>query len=536
MTMSDSSSLIVFRTDASLEIGSGHVIRCLTLAEALRSSGAIVQFVCRDHPSNLNDIILKKRFKIHVLPQVICKENRDLSIDQNVDKIEDYNHWLNVTQGQDAAEMLDVLGGTNPDWLIVDHYGLDIDWESRLRPYVQKLMVIDDIDNRQHNCDLLLDQNYFRESFNRYEGKVPPTCTLLLGPQYALLRPEFAKIRKNLHYRTGEIKSVFVFFGGTDPNNLTGRALAALSSTELEHLKVYVVLGKTNPNLTSIEKQVALRDNTHLAVQVENVGELMAEADIALGAGGTTTWERLCLGLPSIVVVLSENQKKSSEALHEDGLQICLGNAKEVRVIDLKTALIKQLKRVESNRRLSEKCLEVVDGKGSGITKKLILNGISAEHWRIRSASLDDCELYWHWVNDPEVRRNAFNSETISWKDHQEWFKNKINDSTSTLSLFESHLGPIGQVRFENYGQDFKIDFSIARQFRGMGLGEQLLSIGIKLFLENNPGSKLVSEVKEENQASKKIFKNIGFREIPLSQQVKYMKKRLQLHLSPKTQ
>jgi UDP-2,4-diacetamido-2,4,6-trideoxy-beta-L-altropyranose hydrolase len=417
----------------------------------------------------------------------------------------------------------------------VDHYGLDIDWEIRLRPHVHKLMVIDDIANRQHNCDLLLDQNYFRESENRYEGKVPPTCTLLLGPQYALLRPEFAKIRKNLHSRTGEIKSVFVFFGGTDPNNLTGRALAALSSPKLSHLEVYVVLGKTNPNLTSIEKQVSLRPNTHLAVHIENVGELMAEADIALGAGGTTTWERLCLGLPSIVVVLSENQKNFSESLHEDGLQICLGNANEVSVIDLKTALLKQLKRVKSNRRLSEKCLKIVDGKGSEITKEIILNGITVEHWRIRSASTDDCELYWHWVNDPEVRLNAFNSETISWKNHQEWFKNKLNDSTSTLLLFESHLGSIGQVRFEKSGQYFKIDFSIARQFRGMGLGEQLLSEGIRLFLENNQGSKLVSEVKEENQASKKIFKNIGFRERSLSHQVKNMKKRLQLHLSPKT-
>ena len=166
----------------------------------------------------------------------------------------------------------------------------------------------------------------------------------------------------------------------------------------------------------------------------------------------------------------------------------------------------------------------------------MILNGILVEHWRIRGASTDDFEFYWHWVNDPDVRQSAFNSEPISWEDHQEWFHNKLNNSSSTLLLIESHLGPIGQVRFEKSERYFKIDFSIARQFRGMGLGEQLLSEGIKLFLENNQGSKLVSEVKEENQASKKIFKNIGFREMPLSRRVKNMKKRLQLHLSPKTQ
>ena len=170
--------------------------------------------------------------------------------------------------------------------------------------------------------------------------------------------------------------------------------------------------------------------------------------------------------------------------------------------------------------------------KGAEIIKEVILNGIPVEHWRIRIASSVDCKLYWHLVNDPDVRQSAFDSRTISWKNHQKWFHNKLNDSSSTLLLIESHLGTIGQVRFENSGRYFKIDFSIARQFRGMGLGERLLSEGIESFLENNQGSTLVSEVKEGNQASMKIFQNLGFREISHSPQLKKKTRRFQLQLS----
>ncbi|HIC44401.1 MAG TPA: UDP-2,4-diacetamido-2,4,6-trideoxy-beta-L-altropyranose hydrolase [Sulfurimonas sp.] len=527
MTMYNQSILILIRTDASLKIGSGHVMRCLSLAEALRDSGAEVRFVCRAHPGNLNDVIGKKEFKVHELSAPDLDEGRE----HYTEVAEDYTRWFNVTQEQDATETLDVLNGERPDWLIIDHYGLDCDWENRLRPHVRKLMVIDDLANRQHDCDLLLDQNYFRDGQNRYNGLVPLTCTQMLGPQYALLRPEFAEARKKLRRRTGEIRCVFVFFGGTDPENFTGCALAALSTPELVHLEVDVVLGKTNPNRASIERQVATRPNTNLYVQVKNIAELMVRADLALGAGGATTWERLCLGLPSIVTILSENQRKFSETLDKAGLQICLGNAKELSVSDLKFAVLKRLKTVESNRKQSGQCLEVVDGKGTGITKDMILKGIPVKQWGIRSASSADCEFYWHWVNDQDVRQSAFNSEPISWEDHQEWFKNKLNDPSTTLFLAESQFGPIGQVRFEKSGDHFVIDYSIGRQFRGLGLGERLLTKGIESF-KNTQGFTLVGEVKEENQASMKIFQNLGFREISHSPQLKKKTRRFQLQLS----
>jgi hypothetical protein len=231
------------------------------------------------------------------------------------------------------------------------------------------------------------------------------------------------------------------------------------------------------------------------------------------------------------VTILSGNQRKFSETLDKAGLQICLGNAKELSVSDLKFAVLKRLKTVENNRRQSEQCLEVVDGKGTGITKDMILKGIPVKQWGIRSASSADSEFYWHWVNDQDVRQSAFNSEPISWEDHQEWFKNKLNDPSSTLFLAESQFGPIGQVRFEKSGDHFVIDYSIGRQFRGLGLGERLLTKGIESF-KNTQGFTLVGEVKEGNQASMKIFQNLGFREISHSPQLKKKTRRFQLQLS----
>ena len=508
--MLDRSPYIVIRTDASLKIGSGHVMRCLTLAEKLRESGADVSFVSRTHPGNLIDLIHQKEFVINELAVI---ETQSCNIIKEKENESEYHSWLGTSQDQDANDTISTFQEKRVDWLIVDHYGLGQVWEQQLRPHVGKIMVIDDMANRLHDCDLLLDQNYFHDVESRYEELVSPCCTKLLGPRYALLRPEFAEERKHLKPRTGKVRSVFVFLGGTDPENETGKILGALSDSELAHLEVVVVLGKTNPNLASIQKQVALRPNTNLAVQSDNIAELMVRADIAFGGGGATTWERLCLGLPSIVVVLSENQKKVSEALHEAGLQICLGNAKELSVIDLKTALLKQLKKVKINCRLSEKCLEIVDGKGSEIIKEMILKGIPVEQWRIRSASSADCEFYWHLVNDVDVRQSAFDSEPISLEDHQEWFKKKLNDPSTTLFLVESQFGPIGQVRFEKSGDHFMIDYSIGRQFRGLGLGEQLLTKGIESF-KNTQGFTLVGEVKEENQASAKVFKRLGFKEV----------------------
>lgn len=298
---------VVFRVDASARMGIGHLMRCLTLAESLRERGVQLRFICREHTGNLIAHLRQKAMPVTVLPAPAINHTASG---------EDYAVWLGVTPAEDAEQTIEALNGEKPDWLVVDHYGLDAGWEQRLRPHVGKLMVIDDLASRHHDCDVLLDQNYSVEGERRYAGLVPDACKLLVGPRYALLRPEYAAYRRTLRTREGQVTRALVFFGGSDPQNMTGVTLEALSHTELRHLDVDVVIGANNPHREALEKQSMARPQTAIYGLRPHLADLMMQADLAIGAGGTTTWERLCLGLPSLVVSIAENQVPSCAALH----------------------------------------------------------------------------------------------------------------------------------------------------------------------------------------------------------------------------
>jgi spore coat polysaccharide biosynthesis predicted glycosyltransferase SpsG len=346
---------IIIRVDASSTIGTGHVMRCLTLAEEIRSRECQVSFICRAHPGHMADMIARQGFQVSLLPEPA--HAFQASADQK-----DYAAWLGVPQEDDAKQTIDALGFETPDWLIVDHYGLDCTWEKELRPYARNIMVIDDLANRLHDCDLLLNQNFSLEEIcngktnkdskegsqgqglvpgnSRYTGLVPDNCRLLLGPRYALLHPDYSQYRQTMKPRTGQIKRVLVFMGGSDNANLTGMALEALSEQALAHLEADVVIGANNPLKDKIVKQVENRANTHLHTSRPHLADLMAEADLAVGAGGVTTWERMCLGLPSIVVSLAENQKSACEGLSKVDLIHYLGFWSDVTASDIANKVI----------------------------------------------------------------------------------------------------------------------------------------------------------------------------------------------------
>lgn len=347
---------IIFRVDASLQIGSGHVMRCLTLADELRLRGADVRFVCREHPGNLNDLIEAKGYLVTRLPRV------DFAF---VESSEDLAHmrWLGVAWQQDAAETTAAVGDTLPQWLIIDHYAIDRRWEEMLRPYVGKIMVIDDLADRAHDCELLLDQNLYQDMETRYDNLVPLACQKLLGPRYVLLRPEFAVARKSLRPRSGEIKRVLVFFGGVDPSNETGKTLQAVAGIDNRQFDVDVVVGGRNLHKEQINKICAANDGFHYHCQVDNMAELMAASDLAIGAGGATTWERCFLGLPSIVLVLAKNQKQAAEYLATLEILILLGDARKVSPKDIADAIGLFAKKQQLLFRLSHNSSELFDGK-----------------------------------------------------------------------------------------------------------------------------------------------------------------------------
>lgn len=265
---------VAFRVDASVQMGSGHFMRCLTLAETLRERGVDTHFVCREHAGNLIGLLVRKGMPVAVLPVTGTRapSNGD-----------DYAAWLGATPADDAEQTIAAISGAKPDWLVVDHYGLDIDWEQRLRPHAARLLVIDDLASRHHDCDVLLDQNYSPEADQRYAGLLTPLCKMLLGPQYALLRKEFTAIRDRLGPRTNKLMRILVFITAGDDQ---GETLKAMQGIELfgKAEVVDVVVGSGNPGIAKIrQKCEELHWSYHC--QVDYMPRLIAQADLVIGAG-----------------------------------------------------------------------------------------------------------------------------------------------------------------------------------------------------------------------------------------------------------
>ena len=300
---------VVFRVDASLKIGTGHVMRCLTLAQMLKENGVDVQFISRKHEGNLIDKIRSRGLNVYEL---------DTSTNSAVDNKLEHSHWLETTQEQDADDCINILKAEKTDWLIIDHYALDEQWQKKLKPYYKKILVIDDLADRKHQCDILLDQTFGRQNKD-YKALVSKDCKLLLGSQYALLRPEFAKWRGySLERRSNpKLKQFFINMGGIDVVNFTENILDELEICNLPNdLNIIVVMGENAPHLKSIKlKADKLPYNTEIKVNVDNMAEIMANSDIAIGASGATSWERCCLGLPTIQIVIAENQKTIAKSL-----------------------------------------------------------------------------------------------------------------------------------------------------------------------------------------------------------------------------
>ena len=296
---------IFFRADASLEIGTGHVMRCLTLANALRERGAECLFVCRPHPGDLMARIAACGHHVAALPTPHAGEWPVSAADPA------HAHWLGASWEDDAAQMLQALAGEHADWLVVDHYALDHRWEHMLRPACNRLMVMDDLADRTHDCDLLLDPSLGRTQLD-YAALVPDSAALLLGPEHALLRPEFAAARvESLARRTAPVlRHLLITMGGVDKDNATGRLLDALDAAALPpDLRIIVVMGTHAPWLQEVQARTErMKVDTHVRTGVKDMARLMTDSDLAIGAAGSTSWERCCLGLPTIQLVLAENQ------------------------------------------------------------------------------------------------------------------------------------------------------------------------------------------------------------------------------------
>lgn len=311
---------VVFRADASYVIGSGHVVRCAALAHQLLGLGWDVTFLCRsDLPGNFNRWTEAQGFRLIPLPGASGNQIHG-----------GYSDWFGVPVQREIEQVrtaIDGIGGA--DWLVVDHYASNWEWERALKAVVGKTLVIDDLADRQHDCNVLLDQNYCKNLESRYHNLVPVGCVCLLGPHYALLRPEFAALAELTRSFVMPPRRVLTFFGGADTNSLTGMAVEALRmlKQDIPALEADIVMGAANRHQPDLIERYSGIEWLRLHTQVTNMAELMHKADFSIGAGGGTLWERCLLGLPSVVVVASDNQRESCEALASAGAIHLVGAA-----------------------------------------------------------------------------------------------------------------------------------------------------------------------------------------------------------------
>lgn len=326
----------VIRVDSSNHIGSGHVMRCLNLANSLKKYFSSIEFICRDFPGNLHTFILSNGYKVHLLRM----DNQKILLEDGA-----VDSWLSALQLKDSKDTLAIVDKC--DLLIVDHYGIDIYWETRLRERCYKLLVIDDLANRKHDCDFLLDYNFYRNAHDRYRRLLPEHCQTLLGSDYAPINQEIIEARKwrEAYYRISDNPfdklNCLVFMGGMDENNYTKMIVDRLLSLKRK-LQITIILGKNNSNIDDICNKYKENENIIISIQPEDYYIKLAQTDFAVGAGGISTLERFCIGVPAYIFQVAENQREVCENLNYSLAAIYLGNLSTKNSLD-KLSQIEQL-------------------------------------------------------------------------------------------------------------------------------------------------------------------------------------------------
>ena len=487
---------IAFRVDASAQIGTGHFMRCLTLADALKQRGTQIRVLSRHLPGHLREMLAAKD---HQFMSLTSSSSEAISYDLA------HSHWLGTSQHTDAQDTIQALSDQTWDWLVVDHYALDARWESVLRQVAKNVLVIDDIADRQHDCDVLLDQNFYTDMDTRYTGNVPAHCRLLLGPRYVLLREEFRQLRGQITPRTGLVKRVLVFFGGVDADNYTARAIEALGNIGRD-LHVDVVIGEQHPHREQVESACAEQAFV-CHVQTNRMAELMASADLAVGAGGSATWERCCLGLPALVFSMTDNQQRLLEEAASQGL-VCAPVSRS----GIAPSIEFHLKALLDNPRLlqliSRRGLEAVDG--FGVLR--LIRAIGTRSIAIREATHADSGNLFIWRNHSSVRAVSRNAEPIEKSDHESWLRAVLSDSDRVLLIGECQGEAIGVVRFDMRADEAEVSVYLVPGHQGKGFGSELLLAAEQWLAEYRPDThSIIAEVLGRNQPAHRLFRACGY-------------------------
>ncbi len=496
---------VFFRVDSSVGVGTGHVRRCLTIAKGLKDLGVQeVVFICSKSEGNIIDDIKNHSFKVRII-----ESNHEF----NLEDVQQYRvpeiDILSQAQVVDAEQTIKLLNNEHPDILIVDSYLFAETWENILRPYVKSLVVIDDLANRFHNCDIIIDNN-FSENKHAYDLLVPSWSRKLCGTKYVLLNQDFLRV-SNKRNPIVSINRIFVFFSGsTELNPLTISVVNKLQCIEPDKLYIDVVVGGNAEDVSNVKKNIT-RTNTTVSGPVPNFAQLMENTNLAIGAGGITNWERCYLGIPAIVVAIAKNQVPSCSALSQNKYINYVGELSEETPLKIEGLVSQLINNTVLLNRQSMLCQKLVDGKG---LRRVLISLLPKSYFSfsLREATIDDVDLYFEWVNDPEVRKSALNPAIITIEHHVNWFNKQISSNEAFMYVYECDGVAIGQTRFNIIDGIAYIDYSIDEFARGKGFGYSMLQASIKRFSNSN-NILIEAIVKRENIASISVFKKLQFQQ-----------------------
>ncbi len=452
---------VFFRVDGNAQIGLGHMVRCVALAQMLNDAFDII-FVCREIPSQTTKELNANNFKLY-----------------------------EVKDEPSFFEKID-----NGAVVVLDGYHFDIEYQKQVKAAGAKLVCIDDLHDMEFVADLII--NHAPGVFPG-DYKARPYTQFALGLDYVLLRPLFLQQAKKARTITS-VDTVLICFGGADPKNLTKKTLEIVLNAAT-FKKIIVVTGasylfeqgiKTLTNSkASIEHYSAIGEAEMLA--------LMLKADLAIVPSSGILFEVMAAGCKIISGYYADNQEILYKRLKNAGAFIPAGNFEQAEV---ETAIAEALKNEKS-------ALKLIDGQSGKNILRSFYNILTS----LRMAVYTDCELIFSWANDPTVRANAFNPKPIAFEDHKAWFNKKLNDEHCHIFILSFDGADAGQIRFDMVENVATISYLIDENYRGLGFGSLIVKKGMDLMKEENKVHRFVALVKLSNEASIKIFQHLGFRQ-----------------------
>jgi len=473
---------LVLRADANTQMGIGHLMRCLALAQAWQAQGGKAVFICASE--SLRQRLSDEGF------QVIALER----------PYPDPADWALTSQ---------VLAAHPGAWVALDGYHFDPSYQLRIKEAVHPLLVIDDMAHLDHYyADVVLNQNIHAAQL---DYACEPYTRLLLGTRYVLLRREFWPWRGWQREVPEVARKVLVTLGGSDPDNLTLTVIRALQRVDVDGLEVVAVVGGSNPHFQELEAAIRYSPSggtIRLVRNVTHMPELMAWADVAVSAGGSTCWELAFMGLPGLALILANNQRPVTTGLDAAGVVINLGQPTAMAPIEIARALTELATAPRKRAAMTERGRVLVDGDGAG----RVVQQMKDQELTLRPAQADDCRLIWEWANDPLTRAVSFSAEPIPWEDHVEWFTTQLSDPDCLFYVaLDADEVPIGQIRYQIEGQEAIVSVSVSPGWRGRGYGSQIIRLASQKVFEGTAVNLIHAYVKPDNVASVRSFSKAGF-------------------------